>query len=460
MNSKLVNLDRVPAYCAHVNVNGIQRTKEDYIRQQITTIFSSNTFESLLLNVEQLRTRLLQMGCFRDVAVIIDKAQDSKVENSYDITYITEEHRPISGGMNTAVGQNEGSVCTNFSLPNLFGRGEKLGVDYSYSNRGNTEGRIFYSMPTKLDPNKQFSISLFRSYFDNTWSSFKQDDHGINISYNIPLGIVPNAVHSFTWEGVWRSVLAASSATSLDVRKDAGHTLKSSLKYTATIDNRDHPVIAQRGSFSQSSLELAGLGGDSQFVKWSTQHQINLPLPLKSIFQWCFSAGAIWPLLQRGNQTIKINDRFFLGGPLNVRGFDYHGAGPHSEGAALGGDCYWATGLHLYSPLPFLYHRENLMSYVRLHYFLNAGNVFNTQSVRSAQALLSQLTNATRLSCGLGVVLNLMNVARLELNYTLPLWTQAHDRWFILFTMKKTYQAKECIDEIFKVSFSSMKNAS
>ncbi|CAF4047827.1 unnamed protein product [Rotaria sp. Silwood2] len=428
MNTKSVNLDNVPAYCARVKINDIQRTKEDYVRQQITTIFSSNTFESLLINVEQLRMRLLQLGCFRDVKAIIDKAQDSKLENSYDITYAIEEHRPISGGMNTAVGQNEGSLCTNFSLPNLFGRGEKLGVDYSYSNRGNTEGRIFYSMPTKLDPNKQFSISLFRTYFDNTWSSFKQDDHGINISYNIPLGIVPNAVHSFTWEGVWRSVLAASSATSLDVRKDAGHTLKSSLKYTATIDNRDHPVIAQRGSFSQSSLELAGLGGDSQFVKWSTQHQINLPLPLKSVFQWCFSAGAIWPLLQRGNQTIKINDRFFLGGPLNVRGFDYHGAGPHSEGAALGGDCYWATGLHLYTPLPFLYHRENLMSYVRLHYFLNAGNVFNSQSVHSTQSLLSQLTNTTRLSCGLGVVLNLMNVARLELNYTLPLWTQVHDR--------------------------------
>lgn len=119
---------------------------------------------------------------------------------------------------------------------------------------------------------------------------------------------------------------------------------------------------------------------------------------MKSIVQWCLSAGAIWPLLQRRNQTIRINDRFFLGGPLNIRGFDYHGAGPHSDGekknllkflgrnlfhsgAALGGDCYWATGLHLYTPLPFLYHRENLMSYVRLHYFLNAGNVFNIQSI-------------------------------------------------------------------------------
>jgi outer membrane protein insertion porin family len=165
---------------------------------------------------------------------------------------------------------------------------------------------------------------------------------------------------------------------------------------------------------------------------------------MKSIIQWCLSAGAIWPLLSRNNQTIKINDKFFLGGPLNIRGFDYHGVGPHSEGAALGGDCYWATGLHLYTPLPFLYHRENLMSYIRLHYFINAGNVFNIQSISkfsffikiiycffkldSTQTFISQLSNATRLSCGLGVVLNLMNVARLELNYTLPLWTQIHDR--------------------------------
>ena len=57
-------------------------------------------------------------------------------------------------------------------------------------------------------------------------------------------------------------------------------------------------------------------------------------------------------------------------------------------GAALGGDCYWATGLHLYTPLPFLYHRENLMSYVRLHYFLNAGNVFNIQSISTFEHFL------------------------------------------------------------------------
>lgn len=58
-----------------MNVNGIQRTKEDYVKQQISTVFSSNSFEALLINIEQLRTKLLQLGCFREVTVIIDKSQ-------------------------------------------------------------------------------------------------------------------------------------------------------------------------------------------------------------------------------------------------------------------------------------------------------------------------------------------------------------------------------------------------
>lgn len=87
-----VNLDHVPvslsvsartasdvrliqALCARVNVNGVQRTKEDYIRQQLDSVFTANTFESLLINAEHLRSKLLQMGCFRDVTVVIDTAQ-------------------------------------------------------------------------------------------------------------------------------------------------------------------------------------------------------------------------------------------------------------------------------------------------------------------------------------------------------------------------------------------------
>lgn len=32
------------------------------------------------------------------------------------------------------------------------------------------------------------------------------------------------------------------------------------------------------------------------------------------------------------NEEIRINDRFFLGGPLTLRGFNARGVGPHSDG--------------------------------------------------------------------------------------------------------------------------------
>ena len=43
-----------------------------------------------------------------------------------------------------------------------------------------------------------------------------------------------------------------------------------------------------------------------------------------------------------------------MGGPLSIRGFEPFGLGPKDQGFSLGGDVYWAGGLSLFTPLPFL----------------------------------------------------------------------------------------------------------
>lgn len=75
---------------------------------------------------------------------------------------------------------------------------------------------------------------------------------------------------------------------------------------------------------------------------------------------------------------IKIADKFFLGGPLNLRGFEIRGCGPKFESDSIGGDLFWATGLHIYTPLPFSSTKpKSLGSSFRLHGFLNAGNFYD-----------------------------------------------------------------------------------
>lgn len=46
-------------------------------------------------------------------------------------------------------------------------------------------------------------------------------------------------------------------------------------------------------------------------------------------------------------------------------------------GDFLGGEAYWAGGLHLYTPLPFWPGRGGFGDLFRTHFFLNAGNLCN-----------------------------------------------------------------------------------
>lgn len=46
-------------------------------------------------------------------------------------------------------------------------------------------------------------------------------------------------------------------------------------------------------------------------------------------------------------------------------------------GDYLGGEAYWAGGLHLYTPLPFRPGQGGFGELFRTHFFLNAGNLCN-----------------------------------------------------------------------------------
>eukprot|EP00064_Thunnus_orientalis_P017290 superscaffoldBa00003635_g17371 len=135
--------------------------------------------------------------------------------------------------------------------------------------------------------------------------------------------------------------------------------------------------------------------------------------------------GMLYPI---GGQPSCIADRFYLGGPTSVRGFGMYSIGPQSEGDYLGGEAYWAGGLHLYTPLPFRPGKGGFGDLFRTHFFLNAGNLCNLNYGDGPRAHLQKLAECIRWSYGAGIVLRLGNIARLELNYCVPMGVQSGDR--------------------------------
>lgn len=116
--------------------------------------------------------------------------------------------------------------------------------------------------------------------------------------------------------------------------------------------------------------------------------------------------------------NVLVTDKFFLGGPLNLRGFQMNGVGPHNNGSALGANTYWVGGLHAYLPLPF---KNACNEYMRVHSFLNAGTITDSTNY-------NQLLDNIRLSTGLGLVLTFGGRVRLEANYCWPIKAQAEDK--------------------------------
>ena len=103
-----------------------------------------------------------------------------------------------------------------------------------------------------------------------------------------------------------------------------------------------------------------------------------------------------------------------------MRGFDIRGIGPSKDGNSLGGTVYWASGLHLYTPLPFRPGKGGLGDLFKSHVFVTAGNVGNYWLSGHPGRDFNKVTENFRLSYGLGLALKLGGIARLELNYCVP----------------------------------------
>lgn len=61
------------AYVESIHIQGIERTREDYIRAHIdSAIFNSTNFEQVLSHCDNIRKALNKLGCFSQVEVLID----------------------------------------------------------------------------------------------------------------------------------------------------------------------------------------------------------------------------------------------------------------------------------------------------------------------------------------------------------------------------------------------------
>jgi outer membrane protein insertion porin family len=129
-----------------------------------------------------------------------------------------------------------------------------------------------------------------------------------------------------------------------------GSSLTSAIGYTFRLDRRNQPRRPTRGFNIVGRQDLAGIGGDVQYLRSEVEGDIHYGVRPNWVLSGQVSGGYISGF---GGDRVRYQDRFFKGGN-SFRGFDVLGVGPRdlSRDDALGGKAYVIGSIELRFPTP------------------------------------------------------------------------------------------------------------
>ncbi|KAF2145195.1 uncharacterized protein K452DRAFT_284589 [Aplosporella prunicola CBS 121167] len=434
----------LPVTISSVRVLQAKHTRHGFLQRIFDPMLSVNrdrpyTLEEALSDLSGAVGKLERFDIFKSpISVFIDKpdkANPSTAPTDIDVYLQARERSRYTIKTGTEAGSAEGSAYASAELRNLFGGAESLHAHASAGTRTRSAYSATFDTPILSNPGLRWEIGGLASSTLKSWASHEEVLKGG--STKLKWLTSSGHRHELAYSGLWRQITGLAANASPTVRADAGDSFKSSVSHTYTLDRRDMPLLPSRGYLLKTLAEIAGagpLGGDVSFGKLELESQAALPFaPLPGVaFTTSFRAGMLYPLALGGAKApnSRLNDRFQLGGPTDVRGFRLAGLGPRDGSDAIGGDVYAAGSASLMLPLP----RIGADTPLRFQAFVNAGRLLALKEPRekteghdaadvaeSMKATLQELGNGLP-SCAAGVGLVYAHpVARFEVNFSLPL---------------------------------------
>lgn len=186
-----------------------------------------------------------------------------------------------------------------------------------------------------------------------------------------------------------------------------------------TIDDMKNP---HEGIYANTTVEVAGLGGDAKFVKVTGRGSIYQTLSEQLDLVGLISGGAGHVEAYSGDGSLRIFDQFQSTDRM-IRGFAYGGIGPvdPTTGDHLGGTTYFNASAEAQFPLPVIPESFGLRGAV----FADAATLYGSKIDTSVNQ--SSLDMKLRASVGLGLMWA-SPFGPIRIDYAIPVRKEATDK--------------------------------
>jgi len=340
----IFNIGESPrVFVERINVNGNLRTLDKVVRREFLLVEGDPFNKSKLARSEQ---RVRNLDFFETVNVSIEpgSAPDKTVIN-VDVTEKSTGEISIGAGFSTSDGP---LADFRISERNLLGKGQNLTLATLLAGE-RSQVEVSFTEPHFLDRDLSAGFDVFhieRDFQDE--SSFDQRRTGGALRTGYPL--------SERWRQNFRYRFERNEITDVDadasrfIRDQEGERDTSALSQRLTYDSRDSVIFPTEGLMYWLDAEVAGLGGDAQYVSGKTGARYYYPLWDNKVV--LSALGEVGAIEGYGDENVRINERFYLGGST-LRGFEDSGVGPRdaTTNDSLGGNLFYRGSVESSFPI-------------------------------------------------------------------------------------------------------------
>ncbi|MBC7950332.1 MAG: outer membrane protein assembly factor BamA [Rhodospirillaceae bacterium] len=330
-------------YVERIDISGNVRTLDKVIRREFKLV-EGDAFNTAKLRRSRQRVKDLNFFEKAEVTNVPSETAPDRTVIKVDVQEKSTGELSFGVGWSTVAGP---LVEVSMRERNLLGRGQDVRATASVGTKQNQ--MVFsFTEPYFLDRQLAAGFDVFATTRKLQRES-SYDSNSLGGSLRAGYQISENLRQDWKYTLKRDQVENVSSTASTFIREQMGTSVMSSIQQTLLWDYRDSKVEPTEGYFIRLNNEIAGLGGDQQFLRnnvgggqyFSLAEQVVLGL-----------TGNVGVMTGFGDEKIRITERYFLGGDT-LRGFANAGVSPRDKvtGDALGGLWQYAGSAQVKFPL-------------------------------------------------------------------------------------------------------------
>jgi outer membrane protein insertion porin family len=372
---------------------GNTTTRQNVIRRELRIV------EAGVFNTQALKDsvrRLNQLGYFKPLeGEAVDVQKTPNADNKVDIKLKFEEQNRNQLTFGAGVSQFDGFFGQlSFQTSNFLGRGETFTATAQQGNRAKNY-QLAFTEPFLFDRPMTAGIDLYAREIRYE-GQFTQSSVGGNLVFGFQVANYSRMFINYSLEQVkvdelnplyQDPVVLAGNPFLYDslLIGQGGRRTISKIGPSFVFNTVDHPIFPTSGKRYTLSMDIAGIGGNTNFLNPRAEGVWYFPIGARRRTSLGFRAQAEYISPYGSTIELPIFEKLFLGGEYSMRGFDLRTVGPRDP----------VTGLVTGGNKSLLFNVEYLITIagpVRLVLFYDVGQVRDRGESFSWKEPVSQTT--------------------------------------------------------------------